>query len=69
MTKSVKLSCIQLCIIPKGLTAFVGVCFCSLSLLMLCNAAAYGAEEGDEFPGHRTGGGTHWGVTLGPVAD
>ena len=70
MTNSMKLLCVQLCVFPKGLTLLMGCCVCSLSLLMLCNPGAYGTEDdGGEFPGHRTGGGTHWVAALEPVAD
>ncbi len=68
MTNTMKLLCINLCVLPKGFGLVLGCCICSLSLLMLCNPGAYGTEAGDEFPDQTTGGGTHWVAALEPIA-
>ncbi|NEQ34037.1 MAG: hypothetical protein F6K04_24110 [Leptolyngbya sp. SIO4C5] len=46
-------------ILPRGLAAVTVVCLLSLTALTLFQAEKVGAEERDEFPGNRQGGGTH----------
>ncbi|MGP1373644.1 MAG: hypothetical protein ACTS3T_12515 [Almyronema sp.] len=46
-------------ILPRGLTAVAIACLLSLTALTLLQTEKVEAEQRDEFPGNRQGGGTH----------
>ncbi len=51
---------IQLLIFPKGLVILGVLCSISLILLSVPTKTLANGSGGDQFPGQRQGGGTHW---------